>query len=75
MNNLNKNKKISQFTANVDSIVSEPKYLRAKELAEYLRIGESTVWLYLKQKRIRSIKPSPRVTLFVVSEVEEAILN
>ena len=30
-----------------------PKYLRPKELAEYLGIGLSTVWLYTKQGKIK----------------------
>ncbi len=51
----------------------KPKFLRAKELAEYFQIGESTVWYYVKQARIRSIKASPKVTIFDVAEVEKAL--
>ncbi len=54
--------------------IQEPKYLRSKELAEYLSIGESTVWYYLKIGKIKSKKVSPRVTLFEVVEVEKALL-
>lgn len=55
------------------NINNKPRFLRAKELAEYFCIGESTVWYYLKHGKIRSIKASPRVTLFDVDEVEKAL--
>ena len=54
-------------------INNKPKFLRAKELAEYFCIGESTVWYYVKHGRIRSIKASPKVTIFNVAEVEKAL--
>lgn len=46
------------------------KYLRAKEVAEYLGIGLSTVWLYAKQGKLTPKKLSQRVTVFDVTEVE-----
>ena len=52
-----------------------PKFMRAKELAKYLGIGLSTVWLYAKQGKITSKKISDRVTLFEVAEVEKALLG
>ena len=54
-------------------INNKPKFLRAKELAEYFCLGESTVWYYVKHGRIRSIKASPKVTIFDVAEVEKAL--
>ena len=51
----------------------KPKFLRAKEIAKYFGIGESTVWYYVKHGRIRSIKASPKVTIFDVAEVEKAL--
>jgi len=48
------------------------KYYRAKELAEYLGIGLSTVWLYAKQGKITSKKLSNRVTVFDINEVNKA---
>ena len=51
------------------------KYMRAKELAKYLGIGLSTVWLYAKQGKITPKKASDRVTLFEVAEVEKALLG
>ncbi len=51
------------------------KYMRAKQLAEHLGIGLSTVWLYAKQGKITPKKASDRVTLFEVAEVEKALLG
>ena len=42
---------------------------RAKELAQYLGIGISTVWLYAKQGEISAIKISKGVTIFEINEV------
>jgi len=50
------------------------KKMRAKEVAHYLSIGLSTVWLYAKQKKITPIKLSERVTVFDVDEIN-ALLN
>lgn len=47
------------------------KYLRAKEVAEYLGIGLSTVWLYVAQKKLPSKKLSARVTVFNIDDVEK----
>jgi excisionase family DNA binding protein len=38
--------------------------LRAKEASEYLGVAKSTLWLYVKQGKIKKIKLSPRVTIF-----------
>ncbi len=51
-------------------ILEEKKYYRAKELAKYLGIGLSTVWLYAKQGKLNPKKLSTRVTLF---DIDEAI--
>ena len=51
------------------------KYMRARQLAEHLGIGLSTVWLYVKQGKITSKKISDRVTLFEVAEVEKALIG
>ena len=42
---------------------------RAKELAQYLSIGLSTVWLYAKQGKITPKKISTGVTVFDINEV------
>ena len=51
------------------------KFMRAKQLAEHLGIGLSTVWLYAKQGKITAKKISDRVTLFEVAEVEKALIG
>ena len=43
---------------------------RPKEVAEYLGIGLSTVWLFAKRGKITPIKLSPRVTVFDIAEIE-----
>lgn len=43
---------------------------RAREAAQYLGIGVSTLWAFTKAGKIRSIKLSPRVTLWSKSELE-----
>lgn len=42
---------------------------RAKELAEVLGIGTSTIWKYTKAQKIKSHKISNGVTLFNIDEV------
>jgi predicted DNA-binding transcriptional regulator AlpA len=51
------------------------KYLRVSEVSEYLGIGVSTVWLYVKQGKFKTKKLSPRVTVFDVKEVEAFVKN
>jgi len=54
-------------------ILEIKKYYRAKELAEHLGIGLSTVWLYAKQGKITPKKISSRVTVFDIDEVKKAL--
>ena len=63
------NKEMNQITEkkeykNMQNILQKPRYLRSKELATYLGIGESTVWLYVKQGKLMKHKISAKVTLF-----------
>jgi predicted DNA-binding transcriptional regulator AlpA len=46
------------------------EYLRDKQAAHYLGIGVSTLWLFSKQKKLRAIKLSERVTVWSKSELE-----
>jgi predicted DNA-binding transcriptional regulator AlpA len=52
---------------------AKKKYLRAKETAEYLSIGLSTVWLYAKQGKLTPKKISTRVTVFRIEELDNLI--
>ena len=49
--------------------------MRAKEVAEYLGIGLSTVWLYAKQGLLKPINLSPRVTVFRKSDIDAFIAS
>lgn len=55
--------------------MNRKKFYRAKELAQLLGIGLSTVWLLSKQERITPIKISSRVTVFDIDEVRNNLLN
>ena len=46
---------------------------RAKEVANYMGIGLSTVWLYAKQGKLTPKKVSARVTLFSKDEIDNLI--
>lgn len=48
-----------------------PNKLRAKEISHHFSISISYVWILAKQKKLRPIKISERVTLFDKNEVLE----
>jgi len=47
--------------------------MRAKEASKYLTCGVSTLWLWVKQGKIKAYKVSDRVTIFKRSELEAFI--
>lgn len=47
--------------------------MRAKEASKYLGVGLSTIWLYVKQGKIRAFKISDRVTIFKKEELDAFI--
>lgn len=47
--------------------------LRPSEASHYLGVGLSTLWYYVKQGKIKSIKLSPRVTIFKKEELDNFI--
>jgi predicted DNA-binding transcriptional regulator AlpA len=49
------------------------KVLRAKEVAEYMGIGLSTVWLYAKEGKLTAKKISTRVTVFSIDEIDNLV--
>ena len=53
----------------------EIENMRAKEVAEYIGIGLSTVWLYSKQGLLKPINLSPRVTVFKKSDIDAFIAS
>ncbi|MBT5934976.1 DNA-binding protein [Sulfurimonas sp.] len=50
------------------------RYYRANEVAIYLGIGLSTVWLYAKQGKLTAKKLSANVTVFNIDEID-ALFN
>jgi predicted DNA-binding transcriptional regulator AlpA len=50
-------------------------HLRAKKAAEFLGIGQSTLWLFTKQGKIKSIKLSDRVTVWAKTELENFVAS
>ena len=44
---------------------------RADELAKYLGVGKSTVWMWRKENKIRAIHLSPKVTVFDIQEIHK----
>ncbi|SFV58288.1 hypothetical protein MNB_SM-7-1323 [hydrothermal vent metagenome] len=53
---------------------NQKRYLRAREVAEYLGIALSTVWLYAKQGKLKAKKLSERVTVFDKEEIDKLAL-
>lgn len=47
--------------------------MRAKEAHKYLGVALSTLWLYVKQGKIRAYKLSDRVTIFKKDELDALI--
>lgn len=47
------------------------KYYRAKEVAELLGIGLSTVWYWSSIQKLTPIKLSNRITVFNIEEINK----
>jgi len=58
-----------------DNVSCVSPNMRAKDVATYMGIGLSTVWLYVKQGKLTPIRVSPRVTIFKRSEIDEFICS
>jgi len=59
---------------NIDKKI-ETENMRAKEAHKYLGVGLSTLWLYVKQEKIKAIKLSDRVTIFTKSNLDAFIAS
>ena len=46
---------------------------RPKEAAQYLGVGLSTIWLYIRQNKIKTKKISDRVTIISKSDLDSFI--
>jgi predicted DNA-binding transcriptional regulator AlpA len=49
----------------------DKKVYRVKEIVELFGIAKSTVWLYVKEDKLKAIKVSRRVTVFDAQEVHQ----
>lgn len=49
--------------------------MRAKEVAKYIGIGLSTVWLYSKRGLLKPIRLSSRVTVFKKADIDAFIAS
>jgi len=49
------------------------EHFRAKEAAKYLGVGLSTIWLYIKQEKLKAYKLSDRVTIIKKSDLDSLI--
>lgn len=55
----------------ITKIVSET--MRAKDAHKYIGVGLSTLWMYVKQDKIKAYKLSDKVTIFKKSDLDEFI--
>lgn len=53
----------------------EQEQLRAKDVAIYLGIGLSTVWLFAKQGKLKPKKLGERTTVFLKSDIDEWVAS
>lgn len=56
-----------------DNTPQQVENMRAKEAAKYLACGISTLWLWVKQDKLKAYKLSDRVTIFKRSELDAFI--
>jgi predicted DNA-binding transcriptional regulator AlpA len=49
--------------------------IRVKNASEIYSVAQSTIWLYIKQGKLTTTKPSPRVTLLDTIELETFFNN
>lgn len=55
------------------NVPQQVENMRAKEAHKYLGCGLSTLWLWVKQGKIKAYRISERVTIFKRSELEAFI--
>lgn len=57
----------------IEAIGHFPMNMRAKEVSEYMGIGLSTVWYWVKIGKIKSYRIGDRVTIFKRSDLDALI--
>ena len=48
---------------------------RPKDAAKYLGVGLSTIWLYIKQDKLKAVKLSERVTIISQESLDNFIAS
>jgi predicted DNA-binding transcriptional regulator AlpA len=61
---------IKQFMQVDQQQLEERRFLREKAAAQRIGIKPSTLWLYVRRGWIKSIKLSPKVTVFAVADLD-----
>ena len=65
---------MKDFKMKIDNNVPQQvENMRAKDAAKFLGCGLSTIWLWVKQGKIKAYRISDRVTIFKRSELEAFI--
>ena len=49
------------------------QYLRDRQAAEYLSVAVSTIWQWAREKKIKPIKLSPKVTVWAKADLDAFI--
>lgn len=49
--------------------------LRASKASEYLGIGESTIWRFTREGKLKSIKLSDRITVWKKEELDRFVAS
>jgi len=55
--------------------LNQKTLLRVKDIVKMYSVGKSTIWLYVKQKKIKAIKTSGKVTTFDAKEIEDFFMH
>ncbi|MDD2782297.1 helix-turn-helix domain-containing protein [Sulfuricurvum sp.] len=53
--------------------IDQRNLMRDREAASYLGVGVSTVWMFSRQKKIKAIKLSPRITVWSKADLDEYV--
>jgi excisionase family DNA binding protein len=54
--------------------ITKKKY-RVKELCSYLGVSKTTIWRWASEGKIKAHKIGPKVTVFDIDEVNEALFG
>lgn len=61
---------IKQFMQVDQQQLQDRQYMRNKQASEYIGVKSSTIWLYTRQGKLKSIRLSPKVTVWAKSDLD-----